>query len=133
MSAKLDKLNKETREEECRLAMLRALKKNRFFLSNESNPVIVVPSITRYIQTGAVEEGEHLHVLTDVITDGKILTFSSGSPYRVEGGSYLAFCKLRCSFVSIWDLELYITPEANPEEVARVIGTHEFFAHRGAS
>lgn len=135
MSAKLDELKIETQKEECRLAMLKALTKNRFFLEKRERdpcPVSVVSSVTRYIHLGGCAEKPYLDILTDFMTDGKVLTFQSGAPYRVEGGTYLAFCKLRCSFVSCWDLELYITPEANPDEVAKILGTHKFFAHRGA-
>lgn len=129
---KLDELKSEVRKEECRLAMLKGLKKNRFFLKEEPSPVVVVSSITRYIQLGGITENESLDILTDFMTDGKVCTFRSGVPYRVEGGTYLAFCKLRSGVVSVWGLELYITIDAKPDDVAKVLGTHELFAHRGA-
>lgn len=131
--SKLSELKDEVRREECRLAMLKALTKNRFFLEGkEPCPVSVIPFIKQHLLLGGHNEKPQLVVLTDFMTDGKVRTFKSGVPSEVEGGTYLALCKLRCSFASCWDLELYITIEANPEKVAKVLGTHEFFAHRGS-
>ena len=116
-------------------AVLRALAKRGIFM--DTSWVRVFSKIrTRHVKTGGYSRMSSYPRscrYTDVVFDGKAFTLPSGAPVRVDGGTYLAFCKEYSSDVGVaWGLRINVTANVDPEQLADTLAEHPFYySNRG--